>query len=118
VGEQLFVNAVGWLDSRLDPFGLLTVLQEIELTMGRDRARTVDRIIDLDILYYDNLVLTGADLQLPHPEVQFRRFVLEPLVELAPEHLHPLLGLSSRQMLERLAPAEAGEIQQLDWPMP
>jgi len=114
-GEGMFTNAVGLLASSLSPEELLAVMQEIENTMGRDRARTVDRSIDLDLLYYDDLVLSGADLCLPHPELQNRRFVLTPLAELAPDHRHPLLGLTSRQMLQQLPEVEVDEIARIDW---
>lgn len=117
VGEAMFTNAVGLVESSLAPRMLLAVMQEIELGMGRDRVQTVDRTIDLDLLYYDDLVLSGGELCLPHPELQKRRFVLIPLAELAPDHRHPLLGLTSRQMLECLVVADADEIQRLDWPV-
>jgi 7,8-dihydro-6-hydroxymethylpterin-pyrophosphokinase len=90
-------------------------MQEIESVMGRDRARSVDRPVDLDLLYYDDLVLSAADLLLPHPEIQARRFVLVPLAELAPDLRHPALGLTTSQMLQRLGPGDEGEIQRLAW---
>lgn len=116
LGEGLFTNAVGVLESRLAPPELLAVMQEIETAMGRDRAYSVDRPVDLDLLYYDDLVLGGADLRLPHPEIQARRFVLAPLAELAPDLRHPILGLSSIQMLLQLGEDEAGEILRVEWP--
>lgn len=115
VSEGMFTNAVGLIESRLAPSALLAVMQEIENAMGRDRARSVDRSVDLDLLYYDNLLLGGADLLLPHPEIQFRRFVLVPLAELAPDLRHPGLGLTTRQMLKRLGDGDGGEIQRLAW---
>jgi len=117
VGDGFFTNGVGLLESRLSPEELLAVMQKIELGMGRDRAHSVDRSIDLDLLYYDDLVLSGKELSLPHPELQRRRFVLAPLAELAPDFRHPLLGLTSRQMLECLAIADTDEVKQLDWPV-
>lgn len=117
VAEGMFTNGVGMLESGLSPRELLKVMQEIELDMGRDRGQTVNRIIDLDLLYYDDLVLTGEDLCLPHPELQRRRFVLAPLAELAPDQRHPLLNLTSRQMLDGLAVSEDDAVQRLDWPV-
>lgn len=114
-GEQLFTNGVGIVESVLRPRQLLQVMQEIESVMGRDRARSVDRPVDLDLLYYDDLVLSEADLLLPHPEIQARRFVLVPLAELAPDLHHPTLGLTTSQMLQRLGPGAEGEIQRLAW---
>lgn len=114
-GEQLFTNGVGIVESALLPRQLLQVMQEIESAMGRERARSVDRPVDLDLLYYDDLVLSEADLLLPHPEIQARRFVLVPLAELAPELRHPALGLTTSQMLQRLGEGDEGEIQRLAW---
>jgi len=116
VGQQFFTNAVGMLATALLPLALLTELQAIELVLGRNRAQTVDRPVDLDLLYYDELVLREAALTLPHPEIANRRFVLAPLVELAPDLRHPILGFTSRQMLGHLPPAAPGEIEPLDWP--
>jgi 2-amino-4-hydroxy-6-hydroxymethyldihydropteridine diphosphokinase len=115
VSGGMFTNAVGLIESRPLARELLAVMQEIELLMGRDRAQTVDRVIDLDLLYYDDLTLAGGDLLLPHPELPFRRFVLEPLAELAPGLCHPLLGLTSSQMLQRLVASDAEELQRLEW---
>lgn len=115
VGSQVFTNGVGSIDSLLTPLELLVVLQTIEIDMGRNRAGTVDRPIDLDLLYYDELLLDTVELILPHPEIQNRRFVLTPFTEVAPEHLHPRLGLTSRQMLAALPAAAEEEMQRLTW---
>lgn len=115
VGEGMFTNAVGSVESRLSPEELLAAMQGIENAMGRDRASSVDRTVDLDLLYYDDLAQSGSELSLPHPELQRRRFVLAPLAEIAPDHRHPLIGLTSRQMLAGLEVAAADEIQRLDW---
>lgn len=115
VGTQYFTNAVGQIESTLSPWELLTRMQEVETALGRNRQQTVDRPVDLDLLYYDDLVLTEATLLLPHPELQNRRFVLVPLAEVAPEHRHPQLGLTSLQMLDELPTAEPGEIEPLAW---
>lgn len=116
LGEGMFTNAVGVLESRLTPPELLAAMQGIETGMGRDRASSVDRPVDLDLLYFADLVLDGAYLHLPHPEIQARRFVLAPLAELAPDLRHPRLGLSSIQMLQQLGEDDAGEILRLAWP--
>jgi 2-amino-4-hydroxy-6-hydroxymethyldihydropteridine diphosphokinase len=114
-GKNLFTNSVGLVECSLSAHALLRVLLQIENDLGRDRARTVDRTIDLDLLYYDDLVLAEAELQLPHPELQNRFFVLAPLSELAPDLRHPLLGLTSLEMLQRLPDGEGAEIQKLNW---
>lgn len=97
-----FTNAVGMVETIKPPASLLTALLQLETSMGRDRSRGMDRVIDLDILYYDDLVCHSTGLDLPHPEMEGRFFVLSPLAELAPDHQHPVTGLSSRQMLRRL----------------
>lgn len=114
-GAQFFTNGVGIIESSLPPLELLTLLQAIETDMGRNRERTVDRPIDLDLLYYDELLRDSGELILPHPEIRNRRFVLAPLTEVAPEQPHPRLGLNSRQMLALLPVDADGETQQLTW---
>lgn len=105
-----FTNAVGRLRTGLAPQELLAIMLKIETDMGRvrDRAATqpVDRPVDLDLLYYGDLVSDDPGLILPHPEIENRLFVLAPLVELAPEFRHPVLGLSSVAMLARLTAAD------------
>jgi len=115
VGEQLFTNAVGMVESRLLPLELLAAMQEIEVGLGRDRSQTVDRPVDLDLLYYDDLVLAWGELLLPHPELQNRRFVLVPMLEVAPEFRHPVLGQTTSQLLAALPVGDAGEITRQNW---
>lgn len=115
LGEQLFTNAVGVLESRLPPLELLRILQQVEKNLGRERERSLDRTIDLDLLYYDDLVLDTATLIVPHPEIAKRLFVLAPLEELAPDHPHPVLGLTTRQMRQRLPVGDEGQIRRLAW---
>lgn len=114
-GKNMFTNGVGLVECSLSAHELLQVLLKIERTLGRDRTQTVDRPIDLDLLYYDELVLAEADLRLPHPELQNRLFVLAPLAELAPDFRHPLLGLTSLEMLQRLPDCEGAETHKLNW---
>ena len=115
LSDQWFTNAVGVLETGLTPHHLLEVLKKLESTMGRDSCETVDRPVDLDILYYDDLVLSRAELEIPHPEIQHRRFVLTPLAEIAPDHQHPVTGLTTRQMIRALPPCEIINIRQMDW---
>lgn len=74
--------------------------------MGRPgveaRRRHDDRVIDLDLLLYDQAVIVAPGLIVPHPRMHRRRFVLEPLCQIAPDALHPALGLTARQLLDRL----------------
>jgi len=112
--NQWFTNAVGVLQTSIEANDLLALLLEVESDMGRNRSAGDDRIIDLDILYYDDLICHSANLDLPHPEISKRLFVLSPLTELAPDHLHPVTGQSSRQM-QRLQPIMGQEIKKITW---
>lgn len=100
--KHWFTNAVGVCETRLLPDALLASLLATETAMGRDRSQGLDRVIDLDILYYDDLVMQGPELALPHPEIANRLFVLAPLTELSPDHRHPVTGVTSREMLGRV----------------
>ena len=97
-----FVNGAIELDTELAPEALLKKLQAIEEAMGRKRVkgkRWGSRIIDLDILLYDQDVIDRRALKIPHPELHKRRFVLLPLAELAPHVVHPQLGQSISTLL-------------------
>lgn len=102
--DHWFTNAVGMLETGLAPEQLLALLLRIEEEMGRSRpaedAPPADRIIDLDLIFYDDLVISSTGLTLPHPEMQDRLFVLVPMAELMPEKRHPVSGLTVNQMLE------------------
>jgi len=101
-GED-FNNAVLELKSKELPQDVLRLLLAIETKMGRKRAEDLgytSRIIDLDILYCDALRIDTDNLQIPHPEIPNRRFVLEPLLDIAPGFLHPILKKSTKQLLD------------------
>ena len=100
-----FVNAALLLATALSPAELMRSLLEIERAMGRDRTHAVSkgpRIIDLDLLLMDDLVITTPELTLPHPAMAERCFVLEPLAEIAPAMVHPILRCTVAQLLARL----------------
>lgn len=91
--ENTFLNAALQLETALSPLELLKATQEIEIKMGRTQKSNGayhDRIIDIDILLYDDLVLQTPELTLPHPLMHERLFVMEPLAEIAPNVIHPV----------------------------
>jgi len=97
-----FLNQVLLVQTNLDPPALLRAILWIEEKGGRIRTvKNAPRIIDIDILFYNRLVLNEPGLSIPHPRIAERRFVLEPLNEISPGFLHPVLGKSiSRLLLE------------------
>lgn len=91
--ENTFLNAALQLETALSPLELLKATQEIEIEMGRTQKSNGayhDRIIDIDILLYEDLVLQTPELTLPHPLMHERLFVMEPLAEIAPNVIHPV----------------------------
>jgi 2-amino-4-hydroxy-6-hydroxymethyldihydropteridine diphosphokinase len=103
--QPRFVNAAALLETDVLPIDLLHGLLAIEHSMGRDRASTPPkgpRIIDLDLLLYGTAVMDDAALTLPHPALHERRFVLEPLAEIAPSWRHPTLHRTMKQLLNDL----------------
>jgi 2-amino-4-hydroxy-6-hydroxymethyldihydropteridine diphosphokinase len=93
--QDWFVNSVVQFKTSLSPQELLHVCLSIEQAMGRTRtAKWGPRIIDLDILFYDDLILKQEGLEIPHPGIAERSFVLAPMNEIAPEFIHPKLKQS------------------------
>lgn len=101
--QPWFINAVAEIRTGLRPQGLFAVLKGIEREMGRiDGPRWGPRVMDLDLLLYGQEVIAEEELVIPHPEMHRRRFVLEPLCELASYVIHPAFGVSARGLLDRL----------------
>ena len=95
-----FINMAVETETALLPADLLEKLKAIETTMGREKTyRWGPRVIDLDILFYDDLVVDTGSLKIPHPRLHERAFVLEPLSEIAPEFIHPVMGRSIKELL-------------------
>ena len=116
--QPRYLNAVVELECGLPPSRLLTILQRIEQDLGRrrDGSRWGPRPIDLDILLWDGEVVAEPNLQVPHLELHKRRFALEPLVELAPDLKHPVLGVTVRELLTCLAPQDVRRLSATQWP--
>lgn len=101
--QPWFLNACSILRTQIPPGELLTWLKGIESRMGRvEGRRWGPRVIDLDILLYDGLVINFPRLVIPHPEMHQRSFVLLPLAEVVPQWRHPLLGKRISQLAEGL----------------
>ena len=101
--QPAYLNAAAVLQTSLSPQTLLAELQKIEADLGRQRAEHWGpRTIDLDLLLYDNLTRTDPDLVIPHPRMAWRRFVLEPAAEVAPEMVHPGTGWTIARLLDHL----------------
>jgi len=98
-----FTNAAAALQTSLQPVALLELLLAVERAFGRVRSQpNAPRPLDLDLLAYGDAVLTGQGLELPHPRLAERRFVLQPLAEIAPDWRHPVTGLTPAQMSAKL----------------
>lgn len=101
--QPWFINGVVRCRSRLGPAAVLAELQVIENRLGRTRkVRWGPRTLDLDLLSYEDLVATLPELVIPHPRLHERRFVLEPLREIAPGWRHPLLKTAVEELLRNL----------------
>jgi len=101
--QPAFLNQVVRAATDLPPMDLLAYLKDLETRLGRRPSfRFGPRLIDLDILIYDDLQLSTPELTLPHPRLAERAFVLAPLADLAPEWVHPHLGKSVRELLAGL----------------
>ena len=104
INQADFINQVLEYEVNCTANELLRSILDIERLLGRIRnptARFGARTIDIDILYFGNLILDSAELTIPHPRIQERRFVLEPMVEIAADFSHPVFNLSQQEMLAK-----------------
>lgn len=102
--QPSFLNMALGVNTTLSPLEVLNTALEIEKELGRVRdEKWGSRLIDIDVVFYGELVVSERDvLQVPHPQMQFRKFVLQPLAEIAPDHLHPILKKSVSELLQSL----------------
>ena len=99
--QPAFLNQVLIVETKLLPTELLTSILSLEKKLGRERFEKMGpRTIDIDILFYNDLVLKTPTLVIPHPQIEKRRFVLTPLVEIAEDLKHPVLNKSMKVLLE------------------
>lgn len=101
--QPAFLNQVIIGSTKLPPDELLSCLKGLEVSLGRQPTfRYGPRLIDIDILFFDDMVYNSPDLIIPHPRLTSRAFVLVPLLELAPDLVHPLLHLTIRQLASQV----------------
>jgi 2-amino-4-hydroxy-6-hydroxymethyldihydropteridine diphosphokinase len=101
---EWFVNGVVLLETPLSPEDLMAQLLRIETSMGRERTvKWGPRVIDLDLLSYDRLIMNKPHLILPHPFLEKRRFVLEPMAEIAPDYVHPVMQKTIARLRDELS---------------
>ncbi len=105
LNQPKFLNMAVEIETDLTPQQLLAAIQKIETELGRQRTIPKGpRTIDIDILFYSNLTITTPNLEIPHPRLTERRFVLDPLSEIAPDLRHPVTGKTVREAQAALQP--------------
>jgi len=108
--EEQFLNMAAGLTTTLDPAALLGVIKSMEVRLGRTRIKGPgyhSRVIDIDILLWGDMIISSPGLQVPHPRIAERRFVLVPLCEIAPYNIHPVSGKSLIELLGECADRSA-----------
>lgn len=103
-----YLNQALLMHTEYSAFQVLNIVQEIEHNLQRQRTvRWGNRTMDIDIIYYDDTVIDTPSLQIPHPLLQERRFVLLPLVDIIPEYVHPTFNVNQLMLLDRLRDSTA-----------
>ncbi|HEY5730103.1 MAG TPA: 2-amino-4-hydroxy-6-hydroxymethyldihydropteridine diphosphokinase [Anaerolineales bacterium] len=98
--QEAFLNQVVMVTTYLEPEPLLKHLKRLEVALGRKATfRYGPRLIDMDILFFDDLVIESPSLVIPHPNMHERGFVLLPMMDIAPDHMHPVTKKSIREMI-------------------
>lgn len=106
--QPWFLNAVIAIETEQSPEQLMASVLQIEEAMGRQRVQKKGpRSIDIDILLFGDQVVNSSHVTIPHPAMHERRFVLEPLAEIAPDLRHPVLNKTTRELLDLLPPGQA-----------
>ena len=101
--DKIFYNIAVLIETKLSPEEVLFITKEIELDVGRQMKEIMtDRIIDIDIVFYDDEIIEKPNLIIPHPRAALRRFVIEPAAEIEPNYLHPLLNITLSNLLNDL----------------
>tara|TARA_B000000557_G_scaffold255149_1_gene246001 strand:- start:3109 stop:3585 length:477 start_codon:yes stop_codon:yes gene_type:complete len=101
--DKYFYNIAITVETKFSPEEVLSISKGIELEMGRQSKGTMsDRIIDIDIVFYDDEIIEKPDLIIPHSRAALRRFVIEPAAEIEPDYLHPTLKVTLSSLLNEL----------------
>ncbi len=99
--QKAYLNRAIEIEVELSPSDLHSITRNIEKNLGRiDKGNFLPRTIDIDIIFFGNEIIDSRKLTIPHPRLQNRRFVLEPLIEICPTYIHPILNKSVKVLLE------------------